>query len=66
VIRHEGPGEYFGEIALLRDVPRTATVTATEDTVLLSLERGAFLDAVTGNAESTRAVDDVVSYRMTF
>lgn len=66
VIRHEGPGEYFGEIALLRDVPRTATVTATEDTVLLSLERGPFLDAVTGNAESTRAVDDVVSYRMTF
>jgi len=66
VIRDEGPGEYFGEIALLRDMPRTATVTAAEDTVLLGLSRRHFLEAVSGNTESAKAVADVVDSRMRF
>jgi MFS family permease len=64
VLRHEGPGEFFGEIGLLRDVPRTATVTAVEDTVLMALDRDDFLDAVTGQSESYRTADDIVSLRL--
>ncbi len=64
VLRNEGPGDHFGEIGLLRDVPRTATITALEETVLLALSREEFLDAVTGQGESRRLADDVISRRL--
>jgi MFS family permease len=64
LIRHEGPGDFFGEIGLLRDVPRTATVTAEADTVLQVLEREDFLDAVTGQSEARMAADAIVSRRI--
>lgn len=56
-----GPGEGFGEIALLRDVPRQATVRAVEDLQLFALEREIFLEAVTGHSESNRLANTVVS-----
>jgi MFS family permease len=57
-------GGFFGEIALLRDSPRTATVTTTSDCRLLALGREQFLAAVTGHAESAAAADLVVSRRL--
>ena len=64
VLRQMGAGDPFGEIALLRDVPRTATVTADEPTVVHALDRADFLDAVTGNSEVNNAADDLISKRI--
>lgn len=62
--RIEGPGDYFGEIALIRDVRRTASVIAMSDLDLLYLERDDFLSAVSGHAESRAEADTVVSARL--
>ena len=57
-------GEGFGEIALLRDVPRTATVTARTAVQLYALEREHFLDAVNGSPGSREAADSMIDVRL--
>lgn len=59
--RRQGPGEGFGEIALLLDVPRTATVRAAVDTALWSVGRSSFLAAVGAEGDVRSAADGVVA-----
>ena len=63
-VRTLAEGDHFGEIALLRDVPRTATVTASSDVDLYALERDEFIGSVTGHAPSAEAADAVVMQRL--
>ena len=59
-----GPGMYFGEIALLRNVVRTASVTALGPLKLLALERDEFLAAVTGSKRSAEVAEAEIARRL--
>jgi MFS family permease len=57
----EEAGGSFGEIALLRDVPRQATVVAATDLVLRAIDRRVFLLVVTGHSETEAQADRLVT-----
>jgi MFS family permease len=57
--RKQADGECFGEIALIRDVRRTATVSALRETRLLALDRERFIETVTGHRRSHQSAEAV-------
>ncbi|MDP9273589.1 MAG: cyclic nucleotide-binding domain-containing protein, partial [Chloroflexota bacterium] len=63
-LRHLEPGDSFGEIALLRDSPRTATVRAVGLVETLTLHRVDFVCAVTGNPQAATAAGEVIEGRL--
>jgi CRP-like cAMP-binding protein len=62
--KHVGAPGFVGEIALLRDVPRTATVRAETDVSLWALERDLFLDTVGGHGATSRSAEAFVLSRL--
>jgi MFS family permease len=62
--RRGGPGDYFGEIALLRNVLRTATVRTLTPCVLYALARDHFLTALTGHEAGRAAGERIVADRL--
>ncbi len=57
-------GDGFGEIALIRDVPRQATVVAVGDALLYSLEKDLFVATVTGHAAASSAARSVITQHL--
>ena len=63
-LRRYGRGEGIGEIALLRAIPRTATVTAHSAATVYELHRDLFLTAVLGHAPTRRQADRIADVRL--
>src|SRR5690348_598088 len=64
-LRRCARGEGVGEIALLRAIPRTATVTAHTDATVYRLAREPFLTAVLGHAATQRQAHSIAEARLT-
>jgi CRP-like cAMP-binding protein len=56
-------GDHFGEIALLRDVPRTATVRATEETTVLALSKDAFIRSMANDLTLSSRIEELAAER---
>ena len=63
-VRTLGPGDHFGEIALVRDVPRTATVRAVGELQLSALERDVFLATLARDPATAQAAGNIVAARL--
>jgi CRP-like cAMP-binding protein len=61
VVRELGAGGWFGELALLHDIPRTATITAGSEVKMWALDRDSFLTAVQAAPQSRLIADSHAS-----
>ena len=59
-----GPGRFFGEMSILRDAPRTATITARTDVTLLAMERDEFRDMVAQSLGTTADFNQLIAQRL--
>jgi CRP-like cAMP-binding protein len=59
-----GPGDHFGEVALLRDVPRTATVRAVEASRVLRLDKERFVAAIASDLSLSARLEEVAADRV--
>ena len=59
-----GPGEFFGEIALLDPGPRSATVTTTSEVLAVELSRKAFVDVAAGDPRLLLGMLEVLARRV--
>jgi len=63
-IRTQGEGDFFGEIALLQDMPRTATVRALTDGAVWALDQEEFLATLTDLPQAAGAAHRISAERM--
>jgi CRP/FNR family transcriptional regulator, cyclic AMP receptor protein len=63
-IRRMGPGDFFGEIALIEDTPRTATVTATAPLRFFVLTRQSFRSLLAHQPELEQKVNQALEERL--
>jgi MFS family permease len=61
VVRTVGRGQGFGEIALIRDVPRSATVTAVTDATVYALRKDLFVQTVTGHPAAALVAGRIIT-----
>ena len=62
-LRRLGPGEGVGEIALVHDIPRTASVRAVDAVTAWALDRESFVSAVSGTPDSLRRATSIADER---
>jgi uncharacterized protein YhbP (UPF0306 family) len=59
-----GPGQFFGEVAILTDAPRSATLTAVGEATVLAMERDEFRSVVAQSLGTTADFDRIVRERL--
>jgi ATP-binding cassette subfamily B protein len=57
-------GQFFGEMAILRDIPRTATVKSVRSTTLLAMDRDTFRDLVAQSLTTAETFERLVQQRL--